>query len=195
MKVIFLDHDGVVCLYNNYGTRHNKMRKNRIPMNTMMKDVPIQFRLDNFDEKAKKVLNKIIKESDAEIVISSDWKKHATLEELQEMYKVYGIIKGPIGMTARFTDLKIEVEPGQKRDWLTRLEYERAMEIKAWLKDHPQVTNWVAVDDLYMAKPYPRENDPREPRFWGLDNFVWVPSEFEGIKQTGIKEKILAFFA
>lgn len=194
MKVIFLDHDGVVCLYSNYGTRHKKMRKNRVPMNTMIKDVPIAWRLDNFDEKAKKILNKIIAETDAEIVISSDWKKYATLEELQEMYRIYEISKVPIDCTKRYAELNIETEPGQKRDWSTRLEYERSMEILAWLEDHPEVTNWVAVDDLYMAKKYPKDGDTRPVREWGLDNFVWTPSEFEGIKQTGIREKIREFF-
>ena len=28
---------------------------------------------------------------------------------------------------------------------------------------------------------------------WGLDNFVLTPSSREGIKQSGIKEKILTF--
>jgi hypothetical protein len=28
---------------------------------------------------------------------------------------------------------------------------------------------------------------------WGLDNFVLTPSSVEGIKQSGVKEKIIAF--
>jgi len=28
---------------------------------------------------------------------------------------------------------------------------------------------------------------------WGLDNFVLTPNENEGIKQVGIKDKVLSF--
>jgi hypothetical protein len=65
------------------------------------------------------------------------------------------------------------------------LEQTRSLEILQWLKDHPEVTHWVAVDDLDMSL---RET----PVFtWGLTNFVLTPKSREGIKQSGIKEKIL----
>jgi hypothetical protein len=34
--------------------------------------------------------------------------------------------------------------------------------------------------------PFDRED-------WGLENFVWTPRDFEGIKQSGIKDKVLKF--
>jgi hypothetical protein len=50
----------------------------------------------------------------------------------------------------------------------------------------------VAVDDLNMGKTglyYSMEfvHD------WGLDNFVLTEKDNEGIKQTGVKEKILKY--
>ena len=61
-----------------------------------------------------------------------------------------------------------------------------------WLKEHPEVTHWVAVDDLNMGKEiYSSYGD--ETREWGLTNFVWTPLSTEGIKQAGKKEKILKF--
>lgn len=193
MKVIFLDHDGVTCLASNWGSRSKKQRVRGIHPHTMEKDIPMDCRLDDFDGKATKVLNKILEESEAEIVISSDWKKHASVEELQEMYKIYGVVKGPIDCTKFYHTLEVDEVSGQKRQWAEVKAYERCVEIKEWLSRHPEVTHWVAVDDLYMAKEYPRRNDPRSPREWGLDNFVWTPRQYEGIKQSGVNHKILKF--
>jgi hypothetical protein len=72
------------------------------------------------------------------------------------------------------------------------VEEERALEITFWLGQHPEVTNWVAVDDLNMGKleqrwDYQIEND------WGLDNFVHTPLSREGIKQNGVRENVLQF--
>jgi hypothetical protein len=67
------------------------------------------------------------------------------------------------------------------------LEMTRVIEIKQYLHDHPEITHWVAVDDLNMGKNGESWKD------WGLDNFVLTPSGAEGIKQSGIKEKIIAF--
>jgi hypothetical protein len=68
------------------------------------------------------------------------------------------------------------------------LEHSRTVEIKEWLHDHPEVTHWVAVDDLNMGK------DGSSWKLWGLDNFVHCKRPHnEGIKQSGIKEKILKF--
>jgi hypothetical protein len=36
--------------------------------------------------------------------MSSDWKRHGTLEQIQEMYEIRGI-KKPIDLTPLFTDL------------------------------------------------------------------------------------------
>jgi hypothetical protein len=30
-------------------------------------------------------------------------------------------------------------------------------------------------------------------RDWGLENFVWTPRDWEGIKQSGIKQKIIKY--
>ena len=68
------------------------------------------------------------------------------------------------------------------------LEQERHVEILEWLTRHPEVTHWVAIDDLNMAKNYEDIN-----RIWGLENFVLTPKALEGIKQSGIKEKVLEF--
>ena len=97
MKVIFLDHDGVICLSNNWGGRTKKWAKYRSEnpeSSPNLKEGPVSVRFDDFDQKAIKILNEIIEETGCEIVVSSDWKLHATLEELGEYYELHGISKG-----------------------------------------------------------------------------------------------------
>ena len=52
MKVIFLDHDGVICLSNNWGSRFKKQKKARRKLSQSVLTMPIDARFDNFDKKA-----------------------------------------------------------------------------------------------------------------------------------------------
>ena len=189
MKVIFLDHDGVVCLSEQWGSRFKKARKWMIDQNlpehtpNMIneKTRPILIRLDNFDKKAVKVLNRILDETNAEIVISSDWKLHATLEEMQELYHHYGVNKVPIAFTPRLEDFDPDSSGMYK--WKGWLERARISEIKEWLK-HNEVETWVSVDDLDMSHTM-NHNE-------GLDYFVLTERpNTEGIKQSGLADKII----
>jgi len=194
MKVIFLDNDGVICLSTEWGGRFKKQEKAGRKMSQSVNSLDVKYRFDNFNKKAIAILNAIIEETGAEIVVSSDWKKHATLEELGDYYEAQGIIKRPIDTTAFCRDLYNDGGAAHLKDedinwnqtWM--LEQERHVEILEWLTRHPEVTHWVAIDDLNMAKNY--ENIERT---WGLENFVLTPRSLEGIKQSGIKEKVLEF--
>ena len=189
MKCIFMDHDGVICLSNNWGGRSKKWAKYRSanPESSLdRRHAPVDVRFDDFDEKSVRILNKILDETGAEVVVSSDWKRWANLEEMGEYYESQGISKKPIAFTP---DLG-------KCTWHTKdvwvwspkwdLEMSRVIEIKQYLHDHPEITHWVAIDDLDMGK----DEDWKD---WGLDNFVLTPRSNEGIKQSGVKEKILKF--
>ena len=196
MKVIFLDHDGVICLSNNWGSRSKKWSKFRSenPDSSLeFKDKPVNCRFDDFDKKAIKILNEIIEQTGCEIVVSSDWRLHATLEELGDYYISQGIIKRPIAVTDIFKDLF-------PKEWSAfrfraELELERSMEIGHWLENHPEVTHWVAVDDLNMSSEFLSKyfSDGESDKNPGLSNFVLTPKSSEGIKQCGIKEKIIKF--
>ena len=188
MKVIVLDHDGVVCLSEQWGSRFKKARQWMIDQNlpehtpNVMNESsrPILVRLDNFDKKAVKVLNRILDETNAEIVISSDWKLHATLEEMQELYNHYGVNKVPIAYTPRLEDFDPD-SAGMYR-WKGWLERARCLEIQNWLENN-SVESWVAVDDLNMSNEYLKP---------GLDNFILTERpNTEGIKQSGLADKII----
>jgi hypothetical protein len=182
MKVIFLDHDGVICLHNNWGSRFKKREED-------------PFRnFDNFDKKSIKVLNRILVETDAEIVISSDWKYSSTLEEMRNFYRHQGILKAPIDFTPKIEEIGVDQDFPQ-----AELEISRVREIKSWLSSHPEVIEWVAVDDLYLGDP---EKSPAHSRAINsvpekhrdfLSNFVHTKRPTEGIKQLGVEKTILSF--
>ena len=200
MKVIFLHNDGVICLAQNWGSRFNKQKEwgGRKP-GMSMSEVPIEYRFDNFDQESIQILNRILEETGAEIVVSSDWRLHATLEEIGDYYESQGIVKRPIGFTEvfHFTNWNEEgfVPDHDDFSWsrFENREQERYFEIKRWLRDHPEVTNWVAVDDLHMGIHVENSSYGPFDRDWGLDNFAWTPRDWEGIKHSGIKEKIINF--
>jgi hypothetical protein len=186
MKILFLDNDGVICLSNNWGGRSKKWAKYRSAnpeSSSILKEAPVTVRFDDFDKKAIKILNQILEETDAEIVVSSDWKLHATLEELGDYYESQGIIKRPIATTPNLYDFDPD-SAGMFR-WKGWLERARILEIEKYLELHPEITHWVSVDDLNMSPEYNQGH--------GLSNFVLTPRSNEGIKQSDISYKIKTF--
>jgi len=182
MKVIFLDHDGVICLSQQWGGRY---KKKKYDSNT---ETPLDIRMDSFDEKAVKVLNNIIEETGCELVISSDWKRWGTLEQMKEMYETRGI-KQPIDLTPMIQNCTAH---SNTFIWSPRWDSEqtRVLEINQYLHDQNEITHWVAIDDLDLGKNGEGWKD------WGLDNFVLCKRPYnEGIKQLGLKEKILKFLS
>jgi hypothetical protein len=118
----------------------------------------------DFDVEAVSVLNNIIEETNCEIVVSSDWNMWVTLKEMGDFYIKQGILKRPIGYAFGLDDYK------------NRIEVRRSLGIMNWLKNNPNVTNWVCVDDLDL-KDY-------------ITNFVWVEDTKNGIKLEKIKKEI-----
>ena len=166
MKILFLDHDGVICLAKQWGKRNTK------------KSVEKGEVFDPFCPKAIKVLNEIIAETDCDIVVSSDWRLYRDLNYMQEMYLTRGIKKSPIDFTRVFDicDDDILEETWEYKDKTQIMARVREKEINDWLRKNPKLKSWVAVDDLNMHK---------------LSNFIHTPNQNEGIKQSGIKEKII----
>jgi hypothetical protein len=191
MKVIFLDHDGVICLASEWGGRHKKQRKVGRKLSQSIESLPVDARFDNFNKKAVAILNEILERTNAEIVVSSDWKRWASVEEMGEYYEQQGIIKKPIAFTKSIKDCEVpkDFQFSRKFD----LEQERHFEILQFLNDNPQITHWVAIDDLNMGKVQKHETWGDMDLDWGLDNFVHTPKSREGIKQSGIKEMVLEF--
>jgi hypothetical protein len=195
MKIIFLDHDGVICLDNNWGGRRKKQNKwEGMKLSMDLKGIPVEYRFDDFDQKAVSVLNEILDETDAGIVVSSDWKHWATVEEMGEYYEIQGIKKKPISFTKNLGQCSFQDKKSFQWSSTYDLEQSRYVEITQYLMDHPEITHWVAVDDLHMGKHVENSKYGSFDRDdWGLTNFVWTPRSSEGIKQSGVKEKILKY--
>lgn len=124
-----------------------------------------------FNKKAVDVYNEILRKTNAEIVISSDWKLHWTLKELQEIFIEFaGIEKAPLDVTGSSWGVIFKS--------FKQLEECRAHEILKHVdKFKPEA--WVAIDDLYLL-PWLQD-----------ENFVFLPRSNEGIKQSSKKDEII----
>jgi hypothetical protein len=183
MKVMFLDHDGVICLEQNWGSRFKKAGMSPSSHISRFDELSLFHRYDNFYRGAVGVVNSIIERTGCEIVISSDWRIWSSLEDLGEYYLNQGIIKKPIGYTPVLSD--IDQSHLSDFNWSRNIREEsaqvRSFEILDWLKNN-KVQSWVAVDDMNM----------RGDSTWGLGgNFIWTPRSREGISQSGVLEKIV----
>lgn len=153
MKVLFLDLDGVmVPIFGTHGNDCAMKKENK-------------WNTDPFSLKAVGMLNWILRETGAEIVLSSDWRNHFTLSEIREIFAENGVLQGPIGFTSN-----------SKLYTADKLEEGRTAEIREWVDRHG-VTNWVAVDDLDL--------------FELGNHFVHCKRPQMGLKQSGIKERIV----
>lgn len=112
MKILFLDIDGVLCLPQQYGSRFKK-----------------RTTFDSWDAKCVRALNQIIETADCELVISSDWREHASLGTIQDLFSDRGVVKTPIAYT--------------------QIIGKREFEIHNYLINNT-VSSWCAVDDLNL---------------------------------------------
>ncbi len=121
------------------------------------------------NKKAVKFFNDICAVVDPVIILSSDWKDHYDIELMNEFFEWNGITHKitaytPSAWGVMFTSFQ-------------QLEECRSYEILQYVRER-EIENWVAIDDLDLSP-------------WIPNNFVHTPRANEGIKQTGIKSKIL----
>jgi hypothetical protein len=94
-----------------------------------------------------------------------------------------GIIKKPIDRTLNLDEF--DPDSAGLYHWKGWKEKMRILEIEKYLADHPEITHWAAIDDLNMS--------PEAHQGHGLKNFVLTPRSNEGIKQSGVKEKLIKY--
>lgn len=127
-KIIFIDVDGPLA----WGT----WNEGKVTITGGVEDFQIPYPWVKEDCEA---LQKICNETNAELVISSDWKKHFTFNQLKRIFWHYGI-------TARLIDITTHQDLWNKMS-RSSLEHERALEVAKWAKDN-KISNWIAIDDL-----------------------------------------------
>lgn len=118
MKVLFLDMDGVL---------------NSDKYKLIYQSPYFTPDLENLDPQAVALLENFLQEHpDVVIVICSTWKRSFKIEELREALRAKGLVSADriIDHTHNLSHTLVKGE-----------------EISSWLKDHPEVTHYVALDD------------------------------------------------
>lgn len=117
MKVIFLDIDGVL----NHQKHYEWLIETDEP-------TPMQrtYPYTEFNPESCRLLNEIIWETGAKIVVSSSWRLDGEAR-LNALFKFFGLPK------------IYDITPC--------LNTTRGIEIGAWLAAHPEITNYVILDD------------------------------------------------
>ena len=162
MKTIFLDIDGVLATHKQYMMNQKKFWDK----NDIAKEIKIPY---PFDPKCVKVFNEILDATDADIVLSSDWKLHFSLDDIDKIFKFNGVNKSPI-------DTTVNEDASMSNQTMNR-----AFQIGEYVTRN-NITNYVVIDDLNVGKYMVITNE--EDKFFLTD-------DFEGIKKVGLKDKII----
>lgn len=128
-KIIFIDIDGPLA----WGTWND----GKVTITGGVEDFTIPYPWVKEDCDA---LQKICEETNADLVVSSDWKKHFTFNQLKRIFWHYGITAG------RLVDITTHQDLWNKMS-RTSLDHERALEVAKWARDN-KISNWIAIDDL-----------------------------------------------
>jgi len=128
MKVIFLDIDGVL----NSDTDFFELQKFGHPVNEI---------------KGSKVINRghlallqqIIEDTDAKIVLSSTWRMHYSLDDMHEMFAARDFELG--------REVFHDITPQLSRGFSDNHYRHRGAEIRDYLDAHPEIEKFVILDD------------------------------------------------
>jgi len=161
MKVLFLDIDGVLNseehFYNNHIARTEAAHKDG---DDKYNDINYIWPLGHLSEDLINYLNMIVEMTGCHIVISSTWRIGNTPEQIGKYLKVKGFL-----YASRIIDCT-----GQDS------KNARGGEIQNWLDEHPEVTQYVILDDDsadiigdYTTKKHPK-NFVHTDFMWGLQD-------------------------
>ena len=134
-KIIFIDIDGPLS-WGNWGDGKVKI------MEGTMNEFTIPYAWDKAECEA---LSEIIKQTDAQLVVSSDWRKHFGFIQLSMIFEHYGI--------GRWNLLDTTTHFNPRKKLSSSLEWDRACEIEMWVKSF-KPTNWISIDDMQLNFGY-----------------------------------------
>jgi hypothetical protein len=157
MKVIFLDIDGVIQPCGDQ-SRFEHIKDIDIVYKELSEKFGIDYyKYDKYDlaavyydwnKVAIRELKRIADTTDAKFVISSDWKLYGGLPRMIDFMRIYDMADYPIDITPNSSKDK-RVQAFQKK----HSSYEtRSSEILIYLERHPEITNYVAIDDMNLLK-------------------------------------------
>ena len=176
MKIIFLDFDGVLNSAASFlverRIRSGKGRQHKdsfCPVNETLCHVCTS----NFRHILEEVQN-------ANIVISSSWRTFFDIDWLRKKLEEYGIDG------KRVIDITPKVLPDKMS-----MDVQRGDEIKAWLDAHPEITEYVILDDNHIGPPFQKMGDLDGERFvrthWNVG--LTLSKAVEAVVKLGGKDR------
>ena len=132
-KIIFIDVDGPLA----WGSWND----GKVIINEgTTGEFTIPYAWDKADCEALKT---ILDETNAKLVLSSDWRFQFSFRQMKDIFQHYGIHPSHLlDMTCQFS-LWNKISRAS-------LEHERALQVVKWAKDN-KITNWIAIDDLNLS--------------------------------------------
>lgn len=145
MIYLFLDIDGVLCTEFEFWVNTQEFMLE----NKWAKELKVPY---PFNSKCVKNYNKILStRNDIKIILSSDWRKHWSLEQLDVIFKNNNVIKSP--------EDTVKLSSGY---FGNMLEKDRMALIESYLIDNGLIDkNWIIIDDLNIRGFLPEEYKDR----------------------------------
>lgn len=142
-SIVFLDFDGPLCVWGKSTNKHEQCpNKTKFNVDNMIK-IPEDFTRGPYGsrlftrrtahplwEGPVKALNKILTQTDSDIVISSTWREFFSLDQLKFIMNHFGIIQNPFDITP--------------------VRYFREDEIKEWMDTNSFNGNFCVIDDMCL---------------------------------------------
>ena len=169
IKVIFLDIDGVLQPYNSkkrfyYQEKYGLDNLQKKLTDELGKDY---FQYDEYDVgacyydwdiNAVNRIKRILNETGAKIVISSDWRSIRFPNKMKDFLKIWDLEKYLIGETLYFSKI-FDINPDkykQEEEFIKKQNNnkhydERCIEIIYYVHSHNNIINYVAIDDRNLS--------------------------------------------
>jgi hypothetical protein len=154
-KVLFLDIDGVL----QSGASQNRFKHIK-EMDKLYKELFDKYGIDyssyfnydvaavyyDWDKESLQELKRILDTTGAKIVISSDWRQGKPIKCLQDFFRIYDMADYIINYTP-YIDFETYMKL-RKTEEYKGIDEGRCIEILEYLKVHPEIKRWAAIDDM-----------------------------------------------
>jgi len=156
-KALFLDIDGVIQPFTEYRFEHVNRDGE---MEQLFKELENEFKVNyrefnrydvaaayyDWDRDAVKEVKRIFDTTGAKIVVSSSWRIGTTGDYFPFLLRIHDLQKYLYGYTPVFFKGLPEYDG---------IKHTRSVEILEYLKKHPHIEKWVAVDDIDLSEDFP----------------------------------------
>ena len=169
-KIIFLDIDGVLQPFTQYRFDHMKEDQMQAMYDRLEKNHQIDYRkyhntyykgygkydvaavVYDWDIESVDQLKRILDTTDAKIVLSSAW-RNDDMEGMKDLFRIHQLDDYFIDVTPNFSYENLDKLA--KELLIPRKTAVRAFEILYYLKQHPEIKHYVAIDDMKLGDDLP----------------------------------------